>query len=94
MDEFAPSRLVTQDDGSFSLCFDDFNAGSGIMDERGLQGGGYTWHAIVEALVRLHTPDIKAAVSYDPEGSMFVPYGMDRAALLEARENTDGDLLE
>jgi Immunity protein 51 len=88
MDEFAPSRLVTQDDGSFSLCFDDFNAASSIMDEKGLQGGGYTWHAIVEALVRLHAPEIQSVVNYDPEGSMFVAYGTDRAALLTVARNS------
>jgi Immunity protein 51 len=98
MDEFAPSRLVAQDDGSFSLCFDDFTAGSDIMDEKGLQGGGYTWHAIVEALVRLRAPEIQAAVKYDPEGSMFVAYGTDRDALLTVaqlirRATTDESVL-
>jgi Immunity protein 51 len=32
--------------------------------------------------VRLHAPEIRSAVKYDPEGSMFVAYGTDRNALL------------
>lgn len=82
MDEFSPSRLVEREDGSFSLTFDDFGATELTMTARGLEGGGYTWHAVVESLVRLHAPELEERVRYDPEGSMFAAYGDDREALL------------
>jgi hypothetical protein len=78
--------LVTHDDGSYSLCFDDFGVHAALLEERGLEGGGYTWHAIVESLVRFHTPQLQDRVKYDPEGSMFVAYGTDRDALLAVDE--------
>jgi hypothetical protein len=80
MDDYAPSRLVTHD-GSYSVCFDDFSAHGDLLEAHGLQGGGYTWHAIVESLVRLHAPEIKDRVKYDPEAGMFVAYGTDLEAL-------------
>ena len=81
-EEFTPSRLVGHDDGSYSLCFDDFGTSEDIMVTRGLEGGGYTWHAVVESLVRLHAPSIADRVGYDPEASMFAAYSDDREALL------------
>ncbi|NJO13073.1 MAG: TetR family transcriptional regulator, partial [Gammaproteobacteria bacterium] len=86
MDDFTPSRLVTHDHGGFSLCFDHFDATYETLEARDLQGGGYTWHAIVESLVRLHAPEISSRVDYDPEGSMFVAYGTDREALLRVAQ--------
>jgi Immunity protein 51 len=86
MDDFTPSRLVMHDHGGFSLCFDDFDATYNLLEARDLQGGGYTWHAIVESLVRLHAPEISSRVDYDPEGSMFVAYGTDRDALLRVAQ--------
>jgi hypothetical protein len=80
MDEFSPSRLVTHDD-YYSLCFDEFNSTYDLLEARELQGGGYTWHAIVDALVRTRAPQIAHVVKYDPEGSMFVAYGSDLEAL-------------
>lgn len=36
------------------------------------KGGGYNWHAVIEYLVRTRHPEIAAAITYDPESSMFV----------------------
>jgi hypothetical protein len=109
-DEYAPSRLVTQDNG-YSLCFDAFELSDDALEARGLEGGGYTWHAIVDSLVRLHAPEIVERVNCDPEAGMFVAYGdelealrvvaglirraiQDEALLLEAVAHADPDLLE
>ncbi len=81
MDEFDPCFLVDQEDGSYSLCFDRFELVGDALEARELQGGGYTWHAIVEALVRTHTPELEGAVNYDPEAGMFVAYGRSREVL-------------
>lgn len=80
MDEFAPCRLV-EHENSYSLCFDQFETYEALMDQKELQGGGYTWHAIVDSLVKKHHPELSSVVKYDPEGSMFVAYGSDQAAL-------------
>jgi Immunity protein 51 len=86
MDEFAPCFLVDQEDGSYSLCFDRFELVGDALAARELQGGGYTWHAIVEGLLRTHAPQLEGVVDYDPEASMFVAYGTDREALKTVAE--------
>jgi Immunity protein 51 len=98
VDDFSPSRLVEHDNGSYSLCFDDFDVHYDFFEARELQGGGYTWHAVVESLVRLHAPQLVDRVKYDPEGSMFVAYGDHRDALLTVaqlirRANDDESVL-
>ncbi len=74
--DVAPCRLVDHGEGRFSLCLDDFRMPSvPLFDERGLQGGGYTWEAIADSLIRLRRPELVAGVSYDTEASMFVAMG-------------------
>jgi len=72
----APCRLVDHGEGRFSLCLDDFRMPKvSFFDERGLQGGGYTWEAIADSLARLRRPEIVDGLSYDSEASMFVALG-------------------
>jgi hypothetical protein len=80
-DEFAPCSLVEHDDGTFSLVFDDFDPAADTFEEMGFDAGGYAWHGVVEALVRLRAPRLRKEVNYDPEASMFVAYGKSKEAL-------------
>jgi hypothetical protein len=52
-DDFAPCTLVEHDDGTWSLLFTDFDATEEAFEEMGQEGGGYGWHGVVEALVRM-----------------------------------------
>src|SRR5262249_12980086 len=79
--EFAPCQLVAQEDGTYSLLLTDFDRTAATFEEMGQEGGGYGWHGVVEALVRMRAPKLKRKVRYDPEASMFVAYSKDREAL-------------
>ena len=81
-DEFAPCQLG-EHDGDFFLTFDDFEAnGAGLVfDEAGFDGGGYGWHGVVEALVKMRVPKLRRKLAYDPEASMFSVSSKDRDAL-------------
>jgi hypothetical protein len=46
-----------------------------LFDELGLAGNGYTWQAIVESLVRVRRPELRAGLRYDSEAGMFVALG-------------------
>lgn len=81
---FAPGTLVEHDDGKFSVVYSKFPSSpdlEAVYDERGLQGGGYTWHGFVVHLMKQHAPQALDAVEFDPEGSMFCAVSKDLAAL-------------
>jgi hypothetical protein len=81
-DDFAPCQLV-EHDGSCSLLFTDCLPTEGLFEEMGQEGGGYGWHGVVDALVRMKAPHLKCLLDYDPEGSLFVALSEDREALGE-----------
>jgi Immunity protein 51 len=94
MDEFAPTQLVEHTfegaSSRYSIILDPFGSiyltTSSIFEAHGLEAGGYAWHGVAEALVRLHAPEIANLVKYDPESSMFSAYGNDRNALLRVAQ--------
>jgi hypothetical protein len=109
IDDFAPLRLVDHGDGRLSLCFDDFRMPAiALFDERGLQGGGYTWEAVAASLVKMRAPDL--GLKYDSEAGMFVAIGsrdalravagllqeamLDPALMRQALDRADPDRLE
>jgi hypothetical protein len=81
-DEFAPLKLL-ESEGSFSLMLTEFDRWAGTFEEMGQDGGGYGWHGVADALVRLKAPKIKKKIKYDPEASMFVAFGPDRDAIVQ-----------
>jgi hypothetical protein len=84
--EFAPCHLVEHEDGSFSLVFDDFDSTGVIFEEMDQESGGYGWHGVVDALVRMKAPKLKRKLDYDPEASMFVALSKDKDALKQVAE--------
>ena len=84
--EFAPCDLVESGDGTFSLCFEDFDATADTFEEMGQEGGGYGWHGVVDALVRMKAPKLRRKLRYDPEASMFVALSKDWEALKQVAE--------
>ena len=81
--QVAPCRLVDHGGGRFSLCLDDYAMPQvPLFAERGLQGGGYTWEAVVQSLVNLRHPKLAQELSYDSEAGMFVALGS-REALVQ-----------
>ncbi len=70
-----------------------------MFEKNGYESGGYAWHGVAEAMIRLHAPHLGNKVKFDPESSMFVAYGPDREALeqlaaLLKRAMTDEALLQ
>ena len=80
--EFAPLRLI-EADGSVSLMLTEFDPWAATFVGEGQEGGGYGWHGVADALVRLKAPKLKKKFQFDPEGSMFVAFGKDRDALVQ-----------
>lgn len=78
-DNFVPLRLL-EADGSYSLMPTEFDAWAATLDEPGHDGGGYRWHGVADALLRLKAPKHKK-VKFDPEASVFVAFGTDREAM-------------
>ena len=65
----------------FGLMFDEFGPTQQFLESQGLMGGGYTWHAIVESMIRKKDPALNAELNYDPEGSMFCVRSSNQNAL-------------
>jgi hypothetical protein len=65
----------------FGLLFDEFGPTQEFLQSQGLMGGGYTWHAIVEAMIRKKDAALNAELDYDPEGSMFCVRSSNQNAL-------------
>ena len=80
--ELAPLKML-ETEGSFSLMLTDFDEWAETFEEMGQEAGGYGWHGVADALVRLKAPKLKKKIKYDPEASMFVAYGTDRDALIQ-----------
>jgi hypothetical protein len=79
--KFAPCKLVDCKDGTFSLLFTDFDKTDPIFEKLNQEGGGYGWHCVVEALVRMKAPKLWKKVGFDPEASMFVALSNDKEVL-------------
>lgn len=67
--------------GFYSLSFSAFDEADQVPELDDLQGGGYTWHALVDSLVRMRAPEIASFIDYDPEGDTFVALSTDETAL-------------
>lgn len=78
--DWSPCKIVDFGD-SYSLLFSKFEKSDEFLVGKGFHGGGYTWHGIVDALIRLHAPETASKLAYDPEGSMFVVRSADLEAM-------------
>jgi hypothetical protein len=76
---FAPGGLVKHDD-NYSLVYAKFPHCE-AFEELGIEGGGYTWHGLVEHVLRQDAPHALEKLDFDPEGSMFVALSKDLSAL-------------
>lgn len=80
---YAPGVLVEHPD-NYSLIYSRFPSSEDVVavfDERGLQGGGYTWHGLVVHLLNEQSPATLDAIEFDPEGDMFCAVSTDLDAL-------------
>lgn len=68
-------------DGRYWLGFTAFAGTAAVFEELGQEGGGYGWHGVVDALVRMRAPKLRKKLSYDPEASMFTVSSTDAAAI-------------
>ncbi|OWK45771.1 Imm51 family immunity protein [Fimbriiglobus ruber] len=84
--EFAPCQLIDNEDGTYSLIFTDFDGSAAVFEEMDQEGGGYGWHGVVDALVRMKAPKLKKRLDYDPEAGMFVALSKDKEALGQVAE--------
>lgn len=81
-DDIAPLKLL-EGEGSYSLMLTEFDRWAETFEQLGQEGGGYGWHGVADALVRLKAPKLKKKIKYDPEAGMFVAFGPDRDALVQ-----------
>jgi hypothetical protein len=81
-DDLAPLKML-EGDGSYSLMLTEFDPWAAAFEAAGHEGGGYGWHGVADALIRLRAPKLKKKVKFDPEGSMFVAFGTDRDAIAQ-----------
>lgn len=81
--EFEPCRFMDYENGNFGLVFDDFDATYETFEEMDQEGGGYGWHGVMDALVRMKAPHLYKKLHFDPEASMFAVSSKDRAALAQ-----------
>ena len=65
----------------FGLMFDEFGPTQQFLESQGFMGGGYTWHGIVESMIRKKDAALNAELNYDPEGSMFCVRSSNQNAL-------------
>jgi hypothetical protein len=70
----------------FGLLFDEFGSTQQFLESQGFMGGGYTWHGIVESMIRKKDAALNAELHYDPEGSMFCVRSSNQNALRTVRE--------
>ncbi|WP_020469576.1 Imm51 family immunity protein [Zavarzinella formosa] len=84
--EYAPCTVWKNDDGTHVLGFSDFGPTADIFEELGYEGGGYDWHGVVDALVRMKAKKIRQKLDYDPEGSMFTALSKDQAAIKQVAD--------
>jgi hypothetical protein len=54
-----------------------------LFEDRGLQGGGYTWEGIVTALVRMRAPESLNKLKFGAEADNMYIYCPDRLLLEE-----------
>jgi Immunity protein 51 len=69
-----------------SLIFNDFDSTADTFEELGQDGGGYGWHGVVDALIRMKAPKLKRKLHFDPEASLFAVNSKDQDALKQVAE--------
>ena len=67
-----PCFLVDYKDGNFSVGFIKFEKTYDFLSEKGLQGGGYTWTAIVDSIIKIKDPELANSFEYYPEAGMMI----------------------
>ena len=82
-EEFAPFSVTQYEDGDWGLNLSEFDDCYEIFDEFGYESGGYGWHGVAEALIRLKAPHLAEKINFDPEASMFAAHAKNRQDIEE-----------
>src|SRR5215470_9458431 len=84
-DKIKPFVWIEHDSGSTSLCLYDVGKYKTEIfesrSEEGFEGGGYDWESLALVFLNEKMPELKDAVGFDSEASMFCAYSTDKAAL-------------
>lgn len=95
--DYSPCDFIEHDSGTRGLCFSDFDDHIDYLESRDGQGGGYSWEAMVKAVLALRgqTP---AGLTFDSESGMFCTLSQDAApsqavAAIIRELNTDPALM-
>jgi len=67
--------------GTHSLTFMELDKHSDTLEELGYQGSGYTWEAMVRAVLKSKNID-DGNIDFDPESDMFAAYSESKEALV------------
>lgn len=66
---------VRQAGDQYIVNYYNYNASvTDYFDKAGLQGGGYTWVALVTAAIKTEAPELLAQIEFSPEGGTFIAY--------------------
>lgn len=66
---------VRQAGDQYIVNYYNYNANvTDYFNKAGLQGGGYTWVALVTAAVKTEAPELLGKIEFSPEGGTFIAY--------------------
>jgi hypothetical protein len=75
-EQIGPVQLMEHPGGGYSLAYTPTGQASENIVQRGGQGGGYSWEALVRASVEMRAID-PAPLTFDPEADMLAVYAPD-----------------
>jgi hypothetical protein len=84
--KYKPGTLVDHKDGTYSLIYSSFPDVGDVFEQRGLQGGGCTWHGMVVHLLEENAPEALDALDFDCEAGMFSAISDSLPALAKVAE--------
>ena len=79
-DSESPLR-IWKFEGKHHLSFDAFELTWETFEEMDQEGGGYGWHGVMDALIRMKAPELVDKINFDPEASLFSAYSKDKDAI-------------
>jgi hypothetical protein len=84
--KYEPGTLIDHKDGTYSLIYSSFPDVGDVLEQRGLQRGGNTWHGMVVHLLEENAPEALDALDFDCEAGMFSAISDSLPALAKVAE--------
>jgi len=85
LEQIGPVQLMEHPGGGYSLAYYAQGEASETIEQRGGQGGGYSWEALVRAVLEMRDLD-PSPLTFDPEADMLAVYAPDPDVLRRITE--------